>query len=377
MTSIYETEKKDLKNPSVIYNSSNKKSINTNRFDNPQKTYAYQQSNLNSTDNMNNSKTNNFFSGVFSYPINWQSPSKESNLDCEIFNSNLNSNIPPANILAYNFQQLNSGIAPIISDNLILKEDIYKYNNMNRYLENEIKIQKDHNNDLIRTNKKLLEENNGLNDQLINDNNVLNDLMQERNEKNKECEENQKRLEMNNDKVDKDYDELLNINNKTKNDYNILSQNYDELNTKNNNVKNEICLLKEMENKHLSDIEDKIKNIIKEIEELKKEQNDLNRENNENKNKLDKIKKEKDELYNQYQQEIILSDKLNNNLCNNKINLNKIKNKCQKLKENRNKKVKNRPSSINKKKALIKDLQKKIANYKIKTLRNTSINDDY
>ena len=324
MTSIYETEKKDIKNPSVIYNISNKKSINTNRLDNPQKTYTYQQSNLNSTDNMNNSKTNNFFSGVFNYPINWQSPSKESNLDCEIFNSNLNSNIPPANILAYDFQQLNSGIALIISDNLILKEDIFKYNNMNRYLENEIKIQKDHNNDLIRTNKKLLEENNGLNDQLINDNNLLNDLIQERNEKNKECEENQKRLEMNNDKMDKDYDELLNINNKTRNDYNILSQNYDELNIKNNNVKNEICLLKEMENKHLSDIEDKIKNIIKEIEELKKEQNDLNRENNENKNKLDKIKKKKDELYNKYQQEIILSDKLNNNLCNNKINLNKI-----------------------------------------------------
>jgi chromosome segregation ATPase len=248
---------------------------------------------------------------------------------------------------------------------------------MNKYLENEIKIQKEHNNDLVRTNDKLIEENNNLNDKLIHDTNELNDLIQEKDAKKKEYEERQKNLELNNDKMNKDYDELLNINNKAKNDYNILSQNYDELNNKNNNTRNELCLLKDLENKHFSDIEDKMNSIIQKIEELKKEQNDLNKKNNENKNKLDKIKKDKDELYNKYQQEMILSDKLNKDLYNNKLNLNAIKSKCQEQKENRNKKVKTRPSSINKKKALIKDLQKKIDDYKIKTLRNSSINDDY
>ena len=286
-------------------------------------------------------------------------------------------NIPKPNNLEYKLHELITKMTTINSDNLILKEDIYKYTNMNKYLENEIKIQKEHNNDLVRTNDKLIEENNNLNDKLINDTNELNDLIQEKDAKKKEYEERQKNLELNNEKMNKDYDELLNINNKAKNDYNILSQNYDELNIKNNNTKNELCLLKDLENKYFSDIEDKMNNIIKKIEALKKEQNDLNKENNENKNKLDKIKQDKDELYNKYQQEMILSDKLNKDLYNNKLNLNAIKTKCHDLKENRNKKVKTRPSSINKKKALIKDLQKKIDDYKIKTLRNSSINDDY
>ena len=413
MTSIYETQKKDTKNPSIIYNFSNKKSCSTNRFDIPRKTYVYQQSNINSRNNINDSQIN-FFSEE-NYPLNYQSPSKESNSEDDIFNSNtkrfqnthisngmkkfrnhpysvsepiiypdtlinlnnLNLNIPKPNNLEYKLHELSTKMTTINSDNLILKEDIYKYTNMNKYLENEIKIQKEHNNDLIRTNDKLIEENNNLNDKLINDTKELNDLIQEKDTKKKEYEERQKNLEFNNEKMNKDYDELLNINNKAKNDYNILSQNYDELNIKNNNTKNELCLLKDLENKHFSDIEDKMNNIIKKIEELKKEQNDLNKENNENKNKLDKIKKDKDDLYNKYQQEMILSDKLNKDLYNNKLNLNAIKSKCHELNENRNKKVKNRTSSINKKKALIRDLQKKIDDYKIKTLRNSSINDDY
>lgn len=413
MTSIYETQKKPAKNPSTIYSFSNKKSCSTNKFDIPRKTYVYQQSNIINRNNMNDSQINLF--SEENYPLNYQSPSNASNSEDDLFNSNtkrfqnthisngmkkirnnpysvsepiiypdtffnlnnLNLNIPKPNNLEYKLHQLNTEMTSINNDNLILKEDIYKYTNMNKYLENEIKIQKEHNNDLIRTNDKLIEENNNLNDKLTNDTNELNDLIQEKDAKKKEYEEKQKKLELDNDKVNKDYDELLNINNKAKNDFNILSQNYDELNAKNNNTKNELCLLKDLENKHFSDIEDKMNSIVQKIEALKKEQNDLNKENNENKNKLDKIKKDKDDLYNKYQQEMVLSDKLNKDLYNNKLNLNAIKTKCKEQKENRNKKVKTRPSSINKKKALIKDLQKKIDDYKIKTLRKSSINDDY
>ena len=413
MTSIYETQKKATKNPSTINNFSSKKSCSTNRFDIPRKTYVYQQSNINSKNNKNDSQINLFTED--NYPLNYQSPSKASNSEDDLFNSNtkrfqnthisnglkkfrhnpysvsepiiypdtfinlnnLNLNIPKPNNLEYKLHQLNTEMTSINNENLILKEDIYKYTNMNKYLENEIKIQKEHNNDLIRTNDNLIEENNNLNDKLNNDTKELNDLIQEKDAMKKEYEERQKNLELNNDKVNKDYDELLNINNKAKNDYNILSQDYDDLNAKNNNTKNELCLLKELENKHFSDIENKMNSIIQKIEALKKEQNDLNKENNENKNKLDKIKNDKEELYNKYQQEMILSDKLNKDLYNYKLNLNAIKSKCQEQKESRNKKVKTRPSSINKKKALIKDLQKKIDDYKIKTLRNSSINDDY
>lgn len=45
---------------------------------------------------------------------------------------------------------------------------------------------------MIRTNDKLIEENNNLNDKLTNDTNELNDLIQEKDAKKKEYEEKQK-----------------------------------------------------------------------------------------------------------------------------------------------------------------------------------------
>ena len=341
MTSVNETTKNDDKYISLINNFTNKKSVTSNNLEMPQKTYNYRRSNINI---INDSPLYNCLSEENNFPLKNQSPNrtvseeefyntynaklqdtnksngmkniknnpnnlKEQLLYNEIYNNlnnNLNLNIPQKNNLDYKLTQLNAELNSINSDNVMLKEDIYKYTDINKYLESEIKIQKEHNNDLINTNDRLIEENNDLNEKLINDTNEFNELMEEKEKKQKEYDDKQKELEIKNIKINNDYDELLNINNKAKNDFNELCQIYDELNKKSIDTKNELNLLKELQNKHFYDIEEKINNIIAEINALKNEQNALNNEKNENKNKFELTKREKDDFFNKYQEQMLL-----------------------------------------------------------------------
>ena len=148
----------------------------------------------------------------------------------------------------------------------MMKEDIYKYTDMNKYIENEIKSQKEHNETLYNKNQNLIQENETLARQLEQDEQELSTLLQENEAKHKIFDENQLNLELKNEKVNNDYEELIAINIKTKNDLELLCINYDELNNKNNNINNEIELIKELKNKQFSEIEDKIGSIISEIE---------------------------------------------------------------------------------------------------------------
>ena len=116
--------------------------------------------------------------------------------------------------------------------------------------------------------------------------------------------------------------------------------------------------MKEIQNKHFLDFEEKINNIISEIDILKNEQNALNKENKDNKNKFDLIQKEKENYFNKYQEQMLLNEKLTKELYNYKINLDAVK-KLFLKKDKNSKKSKKRPASLVKKKELIKDLQKK------------------
>ena len=54
----------------------------------------------------------------------------------------------------------------IILKKIHLKQDIYKYIDINQYIENEIKIQKEHNKNLENKNQTLIKENADLTQQL-------------------------------------------------------------------------------------------------------------------------------------------------------------------------------------------------------------------
>ena len=411
MTSISQNQNSDINQP-LIKDSLNKKVINSNIIPHPRRTYNYESENIN---NLNDSKINHCLSEENNILLSRKTPSiaslseeenansytkklsdtngsnglkklknnsnflRDSGVSNDLIynlNNNLNLNKPKINYLEYKLAQLNSELVAINSDNLMLKEDIYKYTDINKYLENEIKIQKEHNIDLLNTNNKLIEENNELNEQLVNDTNEFNELIEQNEAQQKEYEEKQKNLEVKDIKVNNDFEELVSINNKTKDDYNILSRDFDELNKTNKCIKEEMNCIKEIQCKNFSEIEEKINSIMSEINMLKNEQNALNNENRENKKKFDGIEREKNDYFNKYQEEMILNEKLNKELYNNKINLDAIKKRYFENNKKNSKKAKKRPASLNKKKELIKELQKKIDDYKRRSLRYSYM-DDY
>ena len=293
--------------------------------------------------------------------------------------SNLNKNLNFKNIhtnnIEYKISQIKSELAAINSDNLMMKEDIYKYSDMNKYIENEIKIQKEHNESLYNKNQNLIQENESLAMQLEQEEEELTKLIQENENKHKIFDENQLGLEMKNQKVDKDFEELIAINNKIKNDYEILNNDYEELSKKNNDINNEIEMIKEIQNKQFNNIEEKIGAIISEIEILKNEKNNLIRENQEKKARYEIIDKEKEDFYQKYQEQIMINETIMKKLNDNKYELDELTKKLEE-KKYKKKQVKPKPNNLNKKKELMKELHQKIKNYKYQSLKN-SYNDDF
>ena len=107
----------------------------------------------------------------------------QNNSNYQNMNKNLNSKRSLKNNIEYKISQIKSELASINSDNLMMKEDIYKYTDMNKYIENEIIIQKEHNETLLNKNQNLIQENEALSLQLEQDEQELNTLIQENEEK--------------------------------------------------------------------------------------------------------------------------------------------------------------------------------------------------
>ena len=296
-------------------------------------------------------------------------PSQE-NYNYENLNKNLNLKNRRMKNIEYKISQIKSELSTINNDNLMMKEDIYKYTDMNQYIQNQIKIQQEHNKDLLNKNQNLIQENEILSQQLEQDEQELSELIQENENKHKLFDDNQMSLEIKNGKVNKDYDELISINNKVKNDYEILCINYEELNKTNKEINNEIKIMKEMQNKQFIDIGEKINEIISQIDILKNEKNMLLKEKEEKKNKLEIINKKKEDFYNKYQEQVRINDNISKKLYDEKIALGEIKKKLDENKEKKEK-TKKRNNSLDKRKGLIKELQKKIENYKYKSLKNS------
>ena len=293
--------------------------------------------------------------------------------------SNLNKNLNFKNIcmnnVDYKISQIKSELAAINSDNLMMKEDIYKYSDMNKYIENEIKIQKEHNETLYNKNQDLIQENEALASQLEQEEEELNKLVQENENNHKILDENQIGLEMKNTKLDKDIEELIEINNKIKNDYELLNTNYEELSKKNKDINDEIEVIKEIQNKQFNNIEEKIGTIISEIEMLKNEKYNLIKENKEKKSRFEAINKEKEDFYQKYQEQIMINETLNKKIIDNKNELNEL---TKKLGEKKIKKkpIRKKSNSLIKRKEIVKELHQKIKNYKFQSLKN-SFDDDF
>ena len=347
-------ENQNINNSNAPYTFKHRKSL--------QQTYINDRPSLNKVYSLKQNSNNNNFQHQFNNNF--------SNL-----NKNLNFKNIHTNNIEYKISQIKSELAAINSDNLMMKEDIYKYSDMNKYIENEIKIQKEHNESLFNKNQKLIQENESLAMQLEQEEEELTKLIQENENKHKIFDENQLGLEMKNQKVDKDFEELIAINNKIKNDFELLNNDYEELSKKNNDINNEIEMIKEIQNKQFNNIEEKIGAIISEIEILKNEKNNLIRENQEKKARYEIIDKEKEDFYQKYQEQIMINETIMKKLNDNKYELDELTKKFEE-KKYKKKQVKPKPSNLNKKKELMKELHQKIKNYKYQSLKN-SYNDDF
>ena len=351
-----ETQNLSEENPNIS-NINDTLSLNNKRVN--YKTYYKDNFYLNTTKNIKqNINRKNFI-----YP-------SQENYNYENLNKNLNLKNSRMKNIEYKISQIKSELSTINNDNLMMKEDIYKYTDMNQYIQNQIKIQQEHNKDLLNKNQNLIQENEILSQQLEQDEQELSELIQENENKHKLFDDNQMCLEIKNEKVSKDYNELISINSKVKNDYESLCINYEELNKKNKEINNEIKIMKEMQNKQFIDIGEKINEIISQIDILKNEKNMLLKEKEEKKNKLEIINKKKEDFYNKYQEQVRINDNISKKLYDEKIALGEIKKKLDENKEKKEK-TKKRNNSLDKRKGLIKELQKKIENYKYKSLKNS------
>ena len=151
-------------------------------------------------DNFYLNKTKNFKQNInrknFIYP-------SQENYNYENLNKNLNLKNSRMKNIEYKISQIKSELSTINNDNLMMKEDIYKYTDMNQYIQNQIKIQQEHNKDLLNKNQNLIQENEILSQQLEQDEQELSELIQENENKHKLFDDNQMCLEIKNEKVNK------------------------------------------------------------------------------------------------------------------------------------------------------------------------------
>ena len=278
--------------------------------------------------------------------------------------------------LEYKIKELNAEITCIKNDNIIFKEDIFKYSDINDYLKAEIDSQKEHN-------KYLLEKS----DELINDNNNLHEKlsclsaqaiqMQDEYEKLKlENSNRQTYLDNKLKQMNDNYNSLLNEKDELKNNYENLNNEYNNLFEKNVKTVNEITLHKQIQNISLNDIENKVSSILDVIEKLKKENSNISNENNLLKKKFEETNQDKEETYKKFQEQLTLYEKLNKDCYDSKINLELIKKKISKQVENENEKIKkNKKSKKNTTKDIIKGLQKQLQDYKIQNFKNNNKDD--
>ena len=314
-----------------------------------------------------------YFSRNKNYIINPLTNKYLQEIDYDNYNT---LNTQKNDYLEYKIKELNAEITCIKNDNIIFKEDIFKYSDINDYLKAEIDSQKEHN-------KYLLEKS----DELINDNNNLHEKlsclsaqaiqMQDEYEKLKlENSNRQTYLDNKLKQMNDNYNSLLNEKDELKNNYENLNNEYNNLFEKNVKTVNEITLHKQIQNISLNDIENKVSSILDVIEKLKKENSNISNENNLLKKKFEETNQDKEETYKKFQEQLTLYEKLNKDCYDSKINLELIKKKISKQVENENEKIKkNKKSKKNTTKDIIKGLQKQLQDYKIQNFKNNNKDD--
>ena len=271
--------------------------------------------------------------------------------------------IKKAKFLENELKKLRMNYISLNNDNIILREDINQLFENNKRLEQELSQERSNNYELAKENDILSNENQNLFNKIDEANQKIDKI---KNNYPKENEIMNKQIYFEEKIKEKDLTckEIIEENNKLNYEYNFLNDKFSLLKEKNNKDEIELNNLKQIQEQNLNSIENKLAILLNEMEKLKYENNELKKENENLKISITNSEKEKNDYYNNYQEL-----KMKNEMINKEIQ--EIKEKYQDYKiqlenkiQNDNKKEKIKKNKSENKINVIKDLHKKIQQYK-------------
>ena len=283
--------------------------------------------------------------------------------------------IKRSSFLENELKKLKMNYISLNNDNIILKEDINQLFDLNKQLEQE--LSKEHSN-----NYELAKENDVLNTESKNILSKIEEVNQKiikiKNNYQKENEVINKQVyieEKINEKDDK-CKEILEENNKLNYEYNLLNNNYKKLQEKNEKDEKELDNLKKIQEQNLNEIENKLVMLISEMDKLKYENNELKKENENCKCNIMNNEREKNDYYNKYKEQKMKNEMINKEIkeIKEKYQVNKIELENKIHKENVQEKL--RKNKSDNKINVIKDLHKKIREYKTERAKKKLYNKE-
>lgn len=270
------------------------------------------------------------------------------------------SNIP---LLENQLKQLKLNYIALNNDNIIYREDINKLMEINKKLEKELSDERNHNYELARENDKLNNDNQNLFKRIDDVNQKITQIkIISQNEK--DIMDKQVYFEEKINQKDFECKKLLEDNNKLNLDYNLLNNKYSKLKEKNNEEEKELNMLKQIQDKKINEIENKLVLLINEMNKLKYENNELKNKNEKYRNDINNIDREKNEYYNKYQEQKIKNDMINKEIADIQLQYQEYKKKLENKEEKKIMKENMRKNKSENKIKAIQDLQKRIKEYK-------------
>jgi len=293
------------------------------------------------------------------------SPNNNNNINLYPKNQNILYEEPYSNIplLENQLKQLKLNYIALNNDNIIFREDINKLMETNKKLEKELSDERNHNYELAKENDKLNNDNQNLYKRIDDVNQKITQIkIISQNEK--DIMDKQVYFEEKINEKDFECKKLLEDNNKLNLDYNLLNNKYNKLKEKNNEEEKELNMLKQIQDKNINDIENKLVLLINEMNKLKYENNELKNQNEKYRNEINNSVRDKNEYYNKYQEQKIKNDMINKEIGDIQLQYQDYKKKLENKKNKKIVKENMRKNKSENKIKVIQDLQKRIQEYK-------------
>ena len=296
------------------------------------------------------------------------------------FNSNMNVSMPISNQEDKNLKEEQEILK---SDNIIMKEDINRLNEININLENELTQSRDIISDLETKNQKLIEENSSLKSTLndYENNNYIKQYVNGQISKEEFLEKNCNERFMLECKL-KDLENNYNLLQKEKIqyevDFKVLLSKYNEIKEKYEKSNYELMNNKQIHDNELYSIDNKINILSKEVERLQRENSELRHENEKYRESYNIITSERDMYKDKLEDEKYKNDVLNKKIFEVENGYNQImREKEYERYYERNKEENHKNNKSETKKQIAQVLQNKIQQYRRERLQRKQNEDFY